>query len=81
VEAVAMQFVNHEPRDTLFMLGHHANAIALAQTTDEIIFRPWEFETLALDRQNLLHIAPDHPSNVHANVLFTHGMHRGLLPC
>ena len=33
------------------------------------------------DRQDLGHVAADHPADVDANFLFLVGLHAGLLPC
>ena len=49
VQSCLMQLVDHESNDVVAVFGHHADAIALTQTTHEIFFRPRELETLILD--------------------------------
>jgi hypothetical protein len=50
----------------LFVLGHHADAIALPQATYEILFEPGKFEAAIFDFQDFWHVSPNHPTNVNA---------------
>jgi phosphoribosylformylglycinamidine synthase len=51
--------------DPLIALGHHANAVALPQTADEIVFRPGKFKAPLFNGQDLGHIPANHPANMH----------------
>src|SRR5215471_5559624 len=64
-----VQFINHEADDFFALLGHHADAIALAQAAQKVLFGPCEFKAVLLGLENLRHVAADHPANVHADLL------------
>jgi hypothetical protein len=64
VQLVLVQLIDHEADDAFAGFGHHADAVALAQTADEIVFVPRKLEALLLDREHFGHIAADHPTNV-----------------
>jgi hypothetical protein len=82
VQLGLMQFVNHEADDFLAVLGHHANAIALAQTAQEILLGPGVFETLLFRLEDFGHVAANHPADMDASLFFfrTTRAHDGLLP-
>jgi len=50
------------------MFGYHANAIALAQTADELFFEPGELEAPALDFEHFRHVTPYHPTYMNAQL-------------
>ena len=81
VQPGLVELVDHEADDALAALGDHADAIALAQATDEVFFKPGELEAVTLDVEHLSHVAADHPPNVNTDLLLRIGAHRGLLPC
>jgi hypothetical protein len=68
VNLVTVQLVNHETYDPLAVLRNHADAITLTQDAKEFLLTPGVFEICVLDCEDLGHIAPDHPSNVHAGL-------------
>jgi hypothetical protein len=75
-----VQLINHESHNSVALLGHHANAIALPQAANEIVFLPGEFKALRLDVEYLGHIATNHPPDVNANYWGSLDSHDGLLP-
>jgi hypothetical protein len=62
-----VKLIDHEPHDAVVMFGHHADAISLPQTADEIVFQPREFETISLDRQHFGHVSTNHPTDMNPN--------------
>src|SRR4029077_17540219 len=68
VNLAAVQLVDHEADDALAMFGDHADAIALPQDAKKLLLAPGILEARVLDRQDLGHVAPDHPPNVHAGL-------------
>jgi hypothetical protein len=72
-----VQFIDQEPHNALFVLGNHADAVALTQTTNEVFFRPRELEALILDLKYLGHVSSNHPTNMYANLLLAIGTHAG----
>ena len=68
LDLVAVQLVDHESDDPLAELGDHADAVPLPEHAEELLLAPGELETRMLDGQNLGHVAPDHPANVHAGL-------------
>jgi hypothetical protein len=64
MNARAVQLINHEPDDLLRILSHHPNAVALAKTTNELIFGPGKLKALVLNPQNCRHISAYHPSDM-----------------
>ncbi len=68
VQLVLVQLVDHEADDLLALLGHHADAVALAQAAQEILLRPGVFKTLLLRLQHFRHVPTDHPPDMHANL-------------
>src|SRR5262249_58586816 len=62
-----VQLVDHEPDDLVFVLGDHADAVPLPQAAEEVVLGPGEVEAAVLGAQNLRHVSPDHPADVHAN--------------
>jgi hypothetical protein len=76
-----MQLINHEADDAVIMLGHHADAVALPQATQEILFGPGMIEGGALDGQHIVHIAPNEPADLDLEFLFGNFLlaHGGLL--
>src|SRR5262249_7226190 len=51
-------------------LGHHANAIALPQTAEEVLLGPSVVEAGLLGLQDFRHIPSNHPPYVDANLFF-----------
>ena len=78
VQSVFVEFVDHEPDNAIIDFGDHADAIALPQTTDEVVLVPGELETTVFDSQDRRHVAADHPSNMYAHGRLL-GFHVGLL--
>src|SRR5437867_2070277 len=66
----------------LALVGHHADAVALPQTAEKVLLGPGIFKALLLGLQNFGHVAPDHPTNVDANLLLLGPtrVHEGLPP-
>jgi hypothetical protein len=62
------------------VLGDHADAIALAEAIDEIFLGPGELEAIAFDIEHLVHVAPDHPADMHSQQFLGIGSHVRLLP-
>src|SRR5262249_52124925 len=60
----------------------HADAVALAQTAEEVLLGPGEFKAGLLGLQDLRHIAADHPADVDAHLFLfrSTSAHDGLLP-
>src|SRR5439155_22401809 len=56
--------------DSVTLLGHHANAIALPQAAEKVFFGPGEIEARLLGLKDFGHIPPDHPADVNANLCF-----------
>jgi hypothetical protein len=46
------------------MLGHHADAVPLAQTRKKVFLRPVELEAVSLDIEHFRHVTADHPANL-----------------
>jgi hypothetical protein len=51
------------------VFGHHANAVALAKTTNEVFFAPGELEPVVFGLEHFRHVAPDHPTDVDSQLL------------
>src|SRR3972149_3854491 len=62
------------------MLRHHADAIPLAETADELLLEPGKLKAGPFDFEHLGHVAADHPADVYASLLLAVGAHVGLLP-
>ncbi len=75
VELRAMKLVNHEGDDRVGHFGHHADAVALPEAVREILFGPWKLERLSFDGHHFLHVAPDHPANMHTQRISLKGGH------
>src|SRR5262249_61781222 len=69
VQLGLVQLVDHEADHLLALLGHHADAVALPQAAEEVLFRPGILEALLLGLQDFGHVAADHPADVHADLL------------
>ena len=65
VQPVLVQLIDHEADDPLAGLGDHADAVALAEAAEEVLLVPGELEALLFDRQDLGHVAADHPADMH----------------
>ena len=76
-----VQLVDHETDNAVFVLGDHADAVTLPETTNEVLFRPRELETAIFNFEYFGHVTPNHPTDVNPNFLFLAGTHLGLLPC
>jgi len=50
------------------VFSNHADAITLTQDAKKLLLAPGVLEIGVLDCEDLGHIAPDHPSNVHAGL-------------
>src|SRR5262249_39679479 len=68
VDLVPMQLVDHEADDALAVLSDHADAIPLSQDAKELFLAPRIFKACVFDREDLGHVATDHPPNVHAGL-------------
>jgi hypothetical protein len=71
-----VQFVNHEPHNVVIAFGHHADAVPLTQTTNEILFRPRKLEAPIFDLENLGHVPPDHPADMDSQILLAFETHQ-----
>ena len=78
VQAVFVEFINHEPNHLVIFFSDHPNAIALSQAPNEVFFIPRKFETSVLNAENRRHVASDHPANMNAHRGWL-GFHVGLL--
>ncbi len=58
VQFVLVQLVDHEPDHFFALLGHHADAVALAQATQKVLLRPGKVEAFGL-RSAILLACPD----------------------
>src|SRR5580700_5241041 len=76
-----VQLVDHEADDAVIVLGHHADAVALPQTAQEVFLGPRVIEGGALDGEHIVHIAPDEPADLNFQFLFRNFFlaHEGLL--
>ena len=59
----------------LALLGHHADAVPLAQAAEEVFLRPGEVEAELLGLKHLRHVAADHPADMDAQLLLWVGAH------
>ena len=73
-----MQFVDHEGHDALALFGHHADAVALPEATDEIFFAPRKLEPFGFDVEHLGHVATNHPADLNTRTLSLFGSHPHL---
>lgn len=64
VDVFLVEFVDHEPDDTVSMLGDHADTISLSKTEDEIVFVPRKPETDVFDIEHFLHVPTNHPPDM-----------------
>ena len=68
VQSRLVQLIDHEADDAVVVLGHHADAVALPQAANEVLFAPGELESLVFDFQNFGHVATNHPANMNAQL-------------
>src|SRR5438552_1780946 len=68
VQLVLVQLIDHEADDLFALLSDHADAVALAQTAEEVLLGPGVVEAGLLGLQDLGHVAANHPANVHADL-------------
>src|SRR5205823_2643908 len=82
VQLGLVQLVDHEADDLFTLLGHHADAVALAQAAKEVFFGPGELEAFLLGLEDFGHVTPDHPPDVDADLFLvrTTRVHQVLLP-
>src|SRR5689334_3193615 len=80
VQPVLVQLIDHEANHSLRVLGHHADAVPLAEAANKIVLRPGKLEAALLDLVDLGHIPPDHPADMDAQRLLRLGVHRQALP-
>ena len=75
-----VQLIDHEADDLMIVFGHHADAVPLTQTAEEILVRPRELEAGRFNAENFLHVAADQPANLNVQMftLFTNRAHEGL---
>ena len=59
-----MQLVDHESHDPLVVLGDHADAVPLAEMSEEVLLGPRLLETRSLDLQHLGHIPTYQPADL-----------------
>src|SRR5688500_10621580 len=52
VQTILVQLVDHEADHPFRVLSHHADAVALPQAADEIIFRPGKLEAFLLNHHH-----------------------------
>ena len=64
VKSGFMEFINHESDDLAILFGDHADAVALSQAAEEILFRPLKLEAGLFDGQDFFHIASDKPADL-----------------
>jgi hypothetical protein len=64
-----VELVDHEANNLIVELGHHANAISLAEAAQKILFGPGEVETGTFGLKDFGHVSPDHPANVNAHLV------------
>src|SRR5262249_26764481 len=81
VQLGLVQLVDHEADHLLALLGHHADAVALAQAAQEVFLGPRVLEAILLGLQDFRHVPADHPADVDPNLiqLLTAGTHPPLL--
>src|SRR5690606_29235878 len=65
VEPALVELVNHEADNPVLRFGDHADAVALPQTANKVLFGPRELKTLTFNLKHIGHIAPDHPADMH----------------
>jgi len=70
VQLGLVQLVDHEADDFLALLGDHADAVALAQAAEEVLFGPGEFEALRFGLQDFGHVAANYPADMDLEPLF-----------
>src|SRR5262245_19422378 len=65
-----VQLIDQKAHGSLALLGDHADAVALAQAAQEVFLCPGKLEALLFRLQDFRHVAPDHPADVNAKLLF-----------
>src|SRR6185437_7920749 len=69
LQLLLVQLIDHETDDLVSLLGDHADAVALSQDLEKILFSPAVREAISFDLEDLFHIASDHPADVDLNSL------------
>jgi hypothetical protein len=65
MNARRLELIDHESYDLLGAFGNHADAVALSQAVDELIFGPWIFEACRFDIEHCLEISTNQPPDMY----------------